>query len=305
MIKYYPISEAAAREAKRANSWSDYCEGSATASYKARVDEAAEIAERQKKKVDPEYHARIDALLDSYARRLADNINQANRIDASCPSVMIAGGSNFPVRKKEKQNIRRDANMREWEVIQSLINKIKSTGTGGITSDDPRALDKLHAKLDALEQCQSKMKAVNAYYRKNKTLDGCPGLTDEVKQSLTADMQGEFHIDSQPYPSWALSNNNANIRRIKERIATLEKEAARADAGQQEVQGDGYVLKENSEIGRIQFLFDGKPSDEIRALLKSNGFRWAPSESAWQRMLNDNGRSAAQYVIAQMQKMEG
>lgn len=34
----------------------------------------------------------------------------------------------------------------------------------------------------------------------------------------------------------------------------------------------------------------------MRALLKSYGFRWAPSEGAWQRMLNDNGRYAAKQV---------
>ena len=35
---------------------------------------------------------------------------------------------------------------------------------------------------------------------------------------------------------------------------------------------------------RVQILFPGKPSDEIRARLKSNGFRWSPTAGAWQRM---------------------
>ena len=42
--------------------------------------------------------------------------------------------------------------------------------------------------------------------------------------------------------------------------------------------------------------FDGKPDEATRALLKANGFRWSPSQGAWQRMLNDNGRYAAQKV---------
>lgn len=56
MTKYYTINEAAAKRAKQANSWSDYVEGSATASYRSMVDEAVELAERQKARVDSSYH---------------------------------------------------------------------------------------------------------------------------------------------------------------------------------------------------------------------------------------------------------
>lgn len=52
-MKHYPINEDTARRAKEAISFSDYRPGSATAGYQRMVDEAAEIAERQKKKVDP------------------------------------------------------------------------------------------------------------------------------------------------------------------------------------------------------------------------------------------------------------
>lgn len=290
MLKYYEISESAARDAKRANSFSDYVEGSATQSYMEQVDDAAEIAERQKKRVDPEYHARIDGLLDSYARRLADNLNQNNRIAASCPSVLIAGGSNFPVAKKNKQNARADANMRDWQDIQGILDKIKSVGTGGIGSDDPRAQDKLRAKLEGLEKSQARMKEVNAYFRKHKTLEGCPSLTPEAVERYTAQ-------DFDGFPSWMLTNNNANIRRIKERLATLEKEAERAAAGPEEVKGDGYTMRENTEAGRLQFLFDDKPDEATRSLLKSHGFHWSPREGAWQRLLNDNARYAAKQII--------
>lgn len=83
-------------------------------------------------------------------------------------------GSNFPVRKKEKQNAAADKNMQEFTEIQGLLDKIRSTGMGGISADDPNAVSKLESKLAKLEALQETMKAVNAYYRKNKTLDGCP-----------------------------------------------------------------------------------------------------------------------------------
>ena len=59
MPKYYPINEEAAKRAKDMNSFSDYQPGSATAGYRAMVDEAYAAAERQKARVDPMYHDKI------------------------------------------------------------------------------------------------------------------------------------------------------------------------------------------------------------------------------------------------------
>ena len=73
---YYTINEAAAKRAKDANSFSDYKQGSATAEYRHYVDEAVQLAERQKQRVDPMYHEKIDSLLDTYARKLAANMNK-------------------------------------------------------------------------------------------------------------------------------------------------------------------------------------------------------------------------------------
>lgn len=78
MPTYYPINETAARRAKEMNSFSDYKPGSATAAYRQEVDRAAAIAEAQKSRVDPMYHEKIDRLLDTYARKLAKNINQGS-----------------------------------------------------------------------------------------------------------------------------------------------------------------------------------------------------------------------------------
>ena len=84
------------------NSYFDYVEGSATAEYRKAVDQAASIAEQQKRKVDPIHHEKIDQLLDTYARKLAENTNKRNAIATRVPSILVAGGGNFPVRKKEK-----------------------------------------------------------------------------------------------------------------------------------------------------------------------------------------------------------
>ena len=287
---YYAINEGAARRANDVNSFYDYKPGSATAEYRQMVDKAVEIAEHQKKRVDPMYHEKIDSLVDTYARKLAENMNSSFSIEARVPSILIAGGSNFPVRKKEKQNAARDRNMEDWNEIQGLLDKIRSTGMGGISADDPQAIQKLEAKLEKLQAAQDTMKAVNAYYRKHKTLDGCPNLSAERIEAMKAEMSSQWHIQDKPYPSWALSNNNAEIRRIKGRIAELTRKQETAYAGWE---FDGGTVEMNREDNRLQIFFEEKPDEQTRETLKENGFRWSPKAGAWQRQLNDNAIYAA------------
>lgn len=292
---YYTINEAAAKRAKDANSFSDYKQGSATAEYRHYVDEAVQLAERQKRRVDPMYHEKIDSLLDTYARKLAANMNKGYEIDARVPSILIAGGSNFPTRKKEKQNAARDSNYREWQDIQGLLDKIRSTGMGGISADDPQAVQKLEKKLESLEKSQETMKAVNAYYRKHKTLDGCPHLPPEQLEKLKADMASSWHLGDKPFATWALSNNSAEIRRVKDRIKSISQQKEIGFAGWE---FDGGKVEANTEANRLQIFFEDKPDEATREALKSNGFRWSPKAGAWQRQLTSNAYYAADYVKA-------
>lgn len=297
MPTYYPIDETTARRAKEMSSFYDYKPGSATAAYRQEVDKAAAIAEAQKVRVDPMYHEKIDRLLDTYARKLAKNLNHGYAIAARCPSVLIAGPANFPVRKKEKQNRAADANMKEWQEIQGILARIRGVGTAGISSDDENALQKLREKLARHEREQEMMKSINAYYRKHGTLDGCPLLSAEETEKIKAVMARDWRANPKPYESYLLSNNNQTIRSVKARIAELE--AKQSSPVPEGWSFDGGRVVMNQEENRIQILFDGKPDADIRSELKHAGFRWAPSQGAWQRMLNQNGIYAAKSVTEQ------
>ena len=219
-------------------------------------------------------------------------MNAHYSIEARVPSIMISGGGNFPVRQKEKQNAARDRNMEEWQHIQGLLDKIRSTGMGGISADDPQAIQKLEKKLDSLTKAQENMKAINAYYRKHKSLDGCPLVSPEQAQRLTSGME---HYDRAPYPAWALSANSAEIRRLKNRIADLSR---KQEIGYVGWEFEGGKVEANTTDNRLQILFDEKPDAKIREELKSGGFRWSPRAEAWQRQLNDNAYYAANHIKA-------
>jgi len=168
--------------------------------------------------------------------------------------------------------------------------KAESVGTGGISSDDPDALVKLKAQLADAQAAQERMKKVNAFIRREDR-DGIKNLgysDDDTTQFFKPDFCGRVG-----FPSYRLSNNNANINRLKDRIAELERHAERTD---KERVGSGYTYREDTAENRVMFLFDGKPSEQIRKLLKRNGFKWSPSRGAWVRALNNVGVTVGQIV---------
>jgi len=160
-----------------------------------------------------------------------------------------------------------------------------------ISSDDPAATDKLAAKIAKAEELQERMKLANKLLRK-KDVAGltAAGFTqDQINDLFTPDFCGRTG-----FPNYALTNNNANIRRMKERLVGLER---RSGMETKEQETNGVRVVENVEGNRLQLFFPGKPESDIRRELKSCGFRWAPSVGAWQRHLNNGARYAAECVL--------
>ena len=300
---YFGINESGARTAHNMMSFSDYKEGSKTAGYKAMVDKAYELGE-QVIKARPSEEERVKGLCERYSRRLAQNINKDIQIGMMCPSVMISGAGNFPVKKKEKQVAAWDKNHEDYKQVEGILHKIESIfyGKDVIKSDDENAIEKLQEKVDGLRENQEQMKEANKAIRMKDTEKGDSilrdmGYTDEqISELRKPDFCGRIG-----YPDYMLTNNNANIRRLEGRIKSLQ---ATKSKGTKESENKFFKVKENVEAMRVQLFFEGKPDSEVRDILKSNGFRWAPSVGAWQRQLNTNGRYAVDRVIKELEEKE-
>lgn len=258
------------------NSFSDYILGSATKSYIMEVNEVAKIAQNKADR-HPEEIETIQNLLNRYSAKLAEWYNRYYSIECQCPSILITGGGNFPVRKKEKQNSARESHNSAYSKIEYIVDKIKKIGTGPIKSNDENAIEKLEKKLESLEKQREEIKAYN---KKART---------ENKEQL---------------PAYMLQNLSQNIRTTKLRLDELKK----AKSEVTEDKTDKYKTSvcqvvENTEAMRIQLIFEDKPNEEIRSILKSNGFRWSPTYSAWQRHLNNNGKYATKKVLEKLEKL--
>ena len=164
-----------------------------------------------------------------------------------------------------------------------------------ISSDDPEALSKLTEKLERLQVAQTRMKQINAYYRKRGTCQGFHGLSSEQAEELDDRVRNGYSWEKAPYPPYALSNNNQEIHRLQGRIKQLTEARER---GYQRGEFEGGRVEANGEKNRLQIFFDEIPSPELRQELKGHGFHWARSEGAWQRQLTDNAIYSASRIKA-------
>lgn len=301
---YYTINEAAAKTAHEMMSFSDYREGSKTEEYKKYVNRAYDLAD-EVAKAKPDEAERVYRLAERYSRKMAENMNADSRIGCMCPSVMISGSGNFPVRKKEKQRAATERNYQQFNEIQGILQKIENIlyGREIIKSGDEKAVEKLEEKLESLKELQESMKAANKAIRMKDKKKGDEKLRDmgysdeQIRELRQPDFCGRIG-----FPGYALQNNNANIHRVEERLKSLK---AAKEKGTQETENEFFKIVRNTEIMRLQIIFEGKPEPEVRELLKSNGFRWAPSQSAWQRNLNRNSEYSLQKVIEGMKRIQG
>lgn len=176
-------------------------------------------------------------------------------------------------------------------------NKAQNTENSKvISSDDPEAVIKLKAKLNKLQRIQDAMKKINAEYRKCKGDVDKMDISEEAKTNLKRAKENYRYDISRfkPFESYKLSNNNQNMSTIKKRIKILEKQHNDETT---EKTINGVQVIDNVEENRLQLFFDGKPSEEVRKQLKSNGFRWSPYNGCWQAFRSNAASYNAKEIL--------
>lgn len=218
-----------------------------------------------------------------------------------CLSTMIAGPSNFNVRRAGKASD--SADKRTQELVEfriaalAAIRKVLTPELQPIMSGDADAAGRLEDKIAKAEARQEMMKAANAAIREHAT-EGAEaqvaalialGHPEGIARGLLKpDFCGRIG-----FPAYELTNNNANIRRMRGRLTVVERNKATPDAT---VEGAAARLEDAPAENRVRLYFPGKPSAEVRGLLKSRGFRWAPSTGAWSAHRNPSSLETARQV---------
>lgn len=221
--------------------------------------------------------------------------------NSRCVSWFIAGPSNFPASRMNKRS--EIAHKRLNEMLDfrarakaAIIRKLRPD-LAPIYASDSDAVEQLTAKVIRAEADQAKMRATNATIRRFKK-DGeqeqIAGLLAmgyrlaEATALLKPDCGGRIG-----FADYMLTNNGANIRRMKARIEQITQLQATPTT---EAQGEKARFEDYPPDNRVRLWFDGKPEETLRTDLKRNGFRWTPSMGCWQAFRNWNSIATAKRI---------
>lgn len=216
---------------------------------------------------------------------------------SNCASTMITGGSNFNVRRNEKAN---KTEQNKYEEFTQWREKALKKPVAPVTLDS-----ELQKAINDLEGCKRNhelMIAANKAIRSKKDVTSkllALGLTEKVCEELQKpDFCGRIG-----FASFSLTNNNANIKRLEQRVKELsEKEALREAEKEGTKESDSFtfeggVILINREADRVQIKHDEKPDSAMIDALKKNGWKWSPTFGAWQRKLTQQAIYDAKHLL--------
>ena len=258
----------------------------------------ADYEERRQERID-----RLNGAAERESSRAGAEFQRSHDLVAGIPfgQPNIEGRPALP-RLRERSMNAMDRGMKHSEKAGEYARRAEAAENNtAISSDDPRAIEKLEAKIAAMRENQAAMKAINKYYRKNKSLDGCPELTPERKADILSRWKMGWYTEV-CYPPYELSNLNQRIKAAEKRIASLRRVD---DMEEETIPFDGGEIVSDPDTNRIAIYYNMKPDREMISRLKGNGFRWSPSMGAWTRLRNPAALRAARRICHVANAVQG
>lgn len=219
--------------------------------------------------------------------------------NARCVSWAIAGPSNFPAARMQKRADIAHKRLNEFiEFRKRALEAIRRAihpEWRPIMAGDSNAVERLREKIAEAEQMQEQMKAVNAAHKaflKNPASLDESGLPDRLKETVRRYVP-EYSWEPHPIAPYELTNNGANIRRMKERLEQITRARSTPET---KSAGSNADFEDCPAENRVRLRFPGKPAVEIRDQLKRSGFRWAPTLGVWQAYRNWNTLKIAREI---------
>lgn len=321
-VSYQTIPLSAGIAAHRMTSFSPEKRGLQRQRDFAHAMNAAYKSLKDSAKGDPAKLQTLESEWPSFVEASKSKYLAALSADSRTASSMITGPARFPVASNRKKI---DTAMKRWEEHGEHFERaMKAIRKAMHPEDAPKKIgdadtgSHIDKKLAALRSAQESMKQANEIIRKatdkaktskdagtvykdghtrESTMEKLKAIGYDEKTAreiLTPDYMGRVG-----FPSYVLTNNNANIRRYEEQAKRQEQFNAEAEVAKASVEQSSTHEFEGGKVhldydeNRIRIAHDSKPSADVIAKLKSRGFRWSPSNKAWQRQLTTDAKYAA------------
>lgn len=205
---------------------------------------------------------------------------------SNCISTMIAGPSNFPVRRAEKAN---KAELRCMNECEAWANKAIAAIQKGIFARKT-AVQIEQESMDAVKDMIMRSYLDTPFGRQN-----CYGrLQTWAKHNAPEMIQNALdflkkwqseHLDgkgfTQRHKVWSLTG-----------MMPQEPQESTSEIH------DGIEIMRNVELDRVQIFFPGKPDSDTITTLKRHSWKWSPKNGAWQRKNTTNAYISAKEIIS-------
>ena len=225
---------------------------------------------------------------DDYEDRYIAKYKEWLYAQSRCFSQMITGAGGWnaaTIRRHEKTNAAEHAayeRLQAWceKVIKRCNRQERLTGWAEV--------ERLQEKIDTLKESQEKMKAANKIIRSKKLAE-----VEKVDELMALGFNEQHALKLfEPdfcgrigFADYALKNN---LAKIKDAEVLLKRHADMANKEDKAIDYIWGTLRYDYSDERYRFIFNERPPREVIDMMKESGFKWSPSNNAWQRQITPN-----------------
>jgi len=214
---------------------------------------------------------------DSYQKKYESLFGQWLAKKSRTASAAVTGPARFPTQRNQKA-LRSEHS--HYEVFQEWRTRAKKAILR--KAKEPKTYEselvRYRAELEGMKANHEKMKLANAAMKKKGA--------DKVQILVSMfPFMSDFDVEWACKWGFGLQNNLANIKRVEERIQVLESKQGKEDS--EKVYSWGKIELSYTD-DRMRIRHNERPDSDTTTLLKKNGFKWSPSNGAWQRQITGN-----------------
>lgn len=267
------------------------------------------------------YQDRINARKERYEEKADELRRQSNSLAREARGMASNIPCGQPIHGVRDRNYRArigkkmDAAVNAQQKSDYYAKKAERVGTGGISNIDPDAQAKIREKIERLKLENERGKEANKVWRKLYK-SAMAKVNDDKKEAFFAAIEdfksthprlalelaqlANFYYSPNYSKLKPFSPDTAEINRLKKRLEFLENQSKKESIT---IEKSAYKCVQDTDEMRVYFDFHEKPSEEVRDILKSCGFKWSHYAKVWTRKLTPNAIGAARSVISQLNGM--